>query len=62
MKFSVLAALFTTGFAVKLDRDFNEYIDSEYVPGPKFPNDPHATKAIADEKERMHYRNVPSIY
>ena len=62
MKFSVLASLFALGKAVELKREFNEYIDKEYVPGPPFPNDPHATKAIADEKERMHYRNVPSIY
>ena len=62
MKFGVLAALFTTGFAVKLDRAFDEYIDSKYIDGPAFPNDPNARKAIADEKDRMHHRNVPSIY
>ena len=62
MKFTLLATLFVGVQSVSLQRDFDQYIDSKYVDGPPFPNDPNARKAIADEKSRMTHRNVPSIY
>ena len=40
----------------------DDFIDRPYLPGPAWPNDPNVVKAIADEEERMHYRNVPSIH
>ena len=46
-----------------INRDFNQYIDREWVDGGlTYPNDPHATKAIADQKDRWMYRNVNSIF
>ena len=62
MKFTLLATLLASAQSIALERAFDEYIDSKYVSGPNFPNDPNARAAIAAEKERMHYRNVPSIY